>query len=104
MVLLLGPILLHLLAVSNKVILQQHSGAFLTQTDPLHVWRHQLVLGGEVLGVEKLVDLHSPPLSILHPSTSPSSTLHKSSNLVVWTEEDDNVYLGKINAEQHFVA
>ena len=96
-------LLFMLLAVSNKVVLQQHPGTFLTLANPLHFWRHQLVLCGEVLRVEKLVNLHLPPLSILHSPTTSSSSLHQSSKLVVWTEEDDDINLCKINAKQHLV-
>ena len=89
------------LAVPSKVVSQQVSGALLTHTDPPHIWRHQLVLPGEILRVEKLVNLNPPPLAIFHPATSSSPTLDQGRQLVVGPQEYHNVNPGQIDPQQH---
>ena len=81
------------ITISSKVVSQDVPGALLTEAHPLHIRRHQLVLGGEILGVEELVDLNHPSHTILHPSPSSAPTLDQCSELVVWPQEDHKVNL-----------
>ena len=90
--------------ITNKVLLQKVSGALLTQTDSLHIRRHHLILRGEILGVVKLVNLNSPPLSIFKSPTSSPPSLNQSSWLVVRTQENDDVNFSQVTAKEHLIA
>ena len=89
---------------ANKVVPKELPGAGVAQTHPSHLWRHQLVLGGQILGVVELINYNLPSLTTLSPTSSSPSPLNQGSNLVVRSQEDHNINSWQIDPQKHFVA
>ena len=102
-VVLVHQLHLLLLTVPDKVVLQQESGALLALANPLHLRWHQFVPRGEILRVEKLVNLYSPPLPVGQFSSPSPPSLYQRSRLVVWTQEYDHVNSIKVDTKEHLV-